>query len=212
MRCEALCRDWRKARAERRSRIAPGLTAVNGLGWPRSLDRTSLHREFPANRKNTGKFTKAGSLSGPERSNYPMFWGLSSELPIKSNRELLEGKQGNHFRTQGILLEIAPALLLQSSPQIGRWHRLAVTGPRAVISRRATRPSDRGRLGRPNRRSQSKFGIKHPEACQASYRTSPGLFIRPAEKATAGRRNPHPGACVPVQRREGKPLRGDLGE
>jgi hypothetical protein len=83
------------------------LTAVNGLGWPRSLDRTSLHREFPANRKNTGKFTKAGSLSGPERSNYPMFWGRSSELPIKSNRELLEGKQGNHFRTQGILLEIA---------------------------------------------------------------------------------------------------------
>lgn len=136
----------------------------------------------PLTGKNTGKFTKAGSLSGPERSNYPMFWGLSSESPIKSNRELLERKQGNHFRTQGILLEIAPALLLQSSPQIGRWHRLAVTAPRAVITRRATRPSDRGRLGRPNRRSQSKFGIKHPEACQASYRTSPRLFIRPAEK------------------------------
>src|ERR1700720_2917142 len=64
MRCEALCRDWRRARGERRSRIAPGLTSVNGLGWPRSLDRTSLHHEFPANREKYREIYKSWLVIG----------------------------------------------------------------------------------------------------------------------------------------------------
>jgi len=48
-----------------------------------------------------------------------MYRGLSTPAGNESNRELPDGKQGNHFRKQGILLIPEPALLT-AGPHAGR--------------------------------------------------------------------------------------------
>ena len=72
-----------------------------------------------------------------------MYRGLSTPAGDESNRELPDGKQGNHFRKQGILLirELAPALL--------------TVGPHA--GRGETSPHHKGRARHPYIRSHDRL-------------------------------------------------------
>ncbi len=74
-------------------------------GWPRSLMRTGLRRMFPGNREKYRENHEHLARYGADGAQISRcFVGSDAIFPKQLNRELLDRKQGNHSRKQGIAL------------------------------------------------------------------------------------------------------------